>query len=225
MRVTVHGPNLPRHLSDKGTIHVHKDGCRDIKTHRYPAGADQGGYGVDVASIAEIVEDVYPASDFQYDPDDEAAAAPYRDDIYVAPCVTLPERLAGGSCPHCNGRGWVTSEDNTCEGCEGTGEKAGTSEPAPLAAFDHLGAVQRALGVEKPKPLTWSEHIRWTNSEGVEAEVHLRLYAEKGESQFDVILTDPTDTDTYGRRAIVNITPEGARQLRDALEAFLRTQA
>ena len=87
--VTIHGPNLPRRLADKGTLHVHKVGCRDLVLHRYPTGPDQGGWKLEASSIADIVEDCYPASDFCYDPTNPEDVAPYRDDIYVAPCVDL----------------------------------------------------------------------------------------------------------------------------------------
>lgn len=93
MRVSIHGPNLPAHLAAKGTIHVHKDGCQDIRTHRYPAGPHVGGYGLDISSVAEVVEDIYPSSDFDYDPSDPAEYQAYRSDVYVAPCVTVPEHL------------------------------------------------------------------------------------------------------------------------------------
>ena len=87
MQVTVIGPNLPSRLANRGSMHVHKAGCRDIAIEHYPM---ENADTMEAANVAEIVESIYPASDFCYDPENPAEYAPYRDDIYVAPCVTIP---------------------------------------------------------------------------------------------------------------------------------------
>lgn len=81
MKVTVSGPNLPRPLADKGTMHVHAAGCADLR--KYPKGADQGGWPLDADSVQYVVENVYGHQI-------EEAGATWQDyvsDFYWAPCV------------------------------------------------------------------------------------------------------------------------------------------
>jgi len=95
VKVIVIGPNLPRPLCDKGTMHVHKEGCADMQRGqlRHAVSADQGGWAIDVDSVAEIIEACYPSSDFCYDPTVWAEYEGYRSDVHIAPCVTLPEKI------------------------------------------------------------------------------------------------------------------------------------
>lgn len=91
MSVHALGPNLPRHLADQGTIHVHRTGCADVK--RYPYYEDtRGGWKFEATTIAEVIEEIYPSGDFDYDPDVEAEYQAYRGDVKVFPCVKLPEQ-------------------------------------------------------------------------------------------------------------------------------------
>jgi hypothetical protein len=91
--VTIYGPNLPRPLCDKGTLHVHAAGCRDGR--RYPKGADQAGWTIEAGSLYDIVNDCYPAGEFEWDgivngKVDSDDFHCYLGDIFVAPCVSLP---------------------------------------------------------------------------------------------------------------------------------------
>jgi hypothetical protein len=89
VNVTICGPNLPRALSEKGTLHVHKTGCADLR--KYPKGLDQIGWPMDADTIHEVIMEIYPPDNFDYDDTNPGEYATYRSDVYVAPCVTLPE--------------------------------------------------------------------------------------------------------------------------------------
>ncbi len=91
MRVTVHGPNLRD--QSKGQFHVHAADCADNR--RYGYGTALGGepaWTFDAPSRRAIVLDIY----------DEAVdengntADDWRqyDDLWLAPCVKLPDEDA-----------------------------------------------------------------------------------------------------------------------------------
>lgn len=91
----VFGPNLSREGQAKAQFHVHAEGCGD--THHYGPGTRYGGDDPDgwllpANSLDEIVQDVYPPEDFDYDP--ETGIDPYRDDFYVAPCCKGSHKLS-----------------------------------------------------------------------------------------------------------------------------------
>lgn len=90
MRVTIYGPNLPRSLSETGTLHVHKLGCADTRKMAYRAVVDL--WTIEADTIADIIEDIYPSDNFDYDSTDASEYAGYRNDVHVFPCVTIPER-------------------------------------------------------------------------------------------------------------------------------------
>lgn len=90
--VKVYGPNLPRELQDRGTLHVHVDGCADTKRGAFRNLSDADEWGFDADSILAIVTNCYPPGDFDYDPADPDEYAVFRSDVHVAPCVTLPEQ-------------------------------------------------------------------------------------------------------------------------------------
>ena len=96
IQVRVFGPNLPARLADRGTVHVHVAGCADIaKRYGRVCGADQGGWTATVASVKDIVADVYDPASFDYDLDDETDRAPYEADIAIFPCVHTALARAG----------------------------------------------------------------------------------------------------------------------------------
>lgn len=86
MRVSILGPNLPRPFSDKGTFHIHAEGCRDIARYRIREGSDQGGWTMDASSIEDIVEEVYGDVMGDYTP--RAPWDEYESDFHFAPCVS-----------------------------------------------------------------------------------------------------------------------------------------
>lgn len=99
-RVNVLGPNLNQAGCALGTMHVHAAGCADIKRsarkYGYVLGApERGGNGweIDVESMEDIVEHVYPAGDFEYTGPDDENYGSYRGDIHMFPCVTVPESV------------------------------------------------------------------------------------------------------------------------------------
>lgn len=89
--VAVYGPNLP---TQDVTFHIHRPGCRDTRKMLYRG---QDPWTIDVTNMADIVEAVYPANDFQYDPSDVQDTEPYLSDIRVFSCVSLPFRDDGAS--------------------------------------------------------------------------------------------------------------------------------
>jgi hypothetical protein len=90
-RVTIIGPNLPRPLCDKGTFHVHAEGCADIK--RYPQPRDPD-WTIEASSIATVVEDIYSdiLAENDIDGPDHPAWPIYESDVHFAPCVKLPRK-------------------------------------------------------------------------------------------------------------------------------------
>lgn len=88
MKVSIVGPNLDRRESPDGTQqHVHVAGCADLrKRYRQPVDA----WTIDVESKVEVVMEVYPPDQFDYDPATELSG--YAGDIRFFPCVKdLPE--------------------------------------------------------------------------------------------------------------------------------------
>lgn len=82
MRVVVIGPNLVD--QSKGQFHVHKEGCNDTKKYR----GQPLDYVIDVETRKDIVLDIYPPNEFDYNEDTEWMN---MDDMYLAPCVNLPQ--------------------------------------------------------------------------------------------------------------------------------------
>ncbi len=88
--VRIYGPNISFH--DGATFHVHKDGCAHLRQQPYRSvrsGSDQGGDIIQAGTAREVVEHIYPPSDFEYDPDDERARRAYDDDVTIFPCTGL----------------------------------------------------------------------------------------------------------------------------------------
>lgn len=88
MKVTIIGPNLDRRESPDGSqLHVHAEGCADVKK-RYRRPVD--GWTIPAVSKREVVFDIYPPDQFDYDPDTEFDI--YRSDVKFFPCTdALPE--------------------------------------------------------------------------------------------------------------------------------------
>jgi hypothetical protein len=73
----------------RGTIHVHKAHCGDLRQSKYAQLVRTGSvWTVEAASICDIVLDVYDPDDFEYDPADWRD---YLGDLHIYPCVDLPE--------------------------------------------------------------------------------------------------------------------------------------
>ena len=86
----VFGPNLSEVGQQQGQFHVHADDCadhRDYGPEGKLGGVDDYGARLTVSSREEIVKFVYPPGEFGYEEPDWREF----DDLYVAPCVTLPE--------------------------------------------------------------------------------------------------------------------------------------
>jgi hypothetical protein len=96
-RIVIFGPNLSGAGQRKGTLHVHAAECADCRLYgpgRKYGGDDYGGaigetWSFEAATRRDVVMDVYPPEDFDYDPTTEEIRS-YSDDIYFAPCVVLP---------------------------------------------------------------------------------------------------------------------------------------
>lgn len=88
-RVTVLGPNLPASMADKGTLHVHAEGCADI-ARRYSKVIERDGWSFEAKSILAVVADIYEPDNFGYDITDPADREQYVSDVHFAPCVHLP---------------------------------------------------------------------------------------------------------------------------------------
>ena len=84
MNVIVLGPNLPRKLSAKGTLHVHATDCADIL--KYPVEND---WVFEAESKRVVVEECYPPEQFDWSGPDDMA---YWGDVWFAPCTkALPK--------------------------------------------------------------------------------------------------------------------------------------
>ncbi len=95
MKLQVCGPNLSGEAQRRGTFHIHAVGCADLK-HYGPGrrfGGDDKGWTLEASSKMQVVEDVYPGSDFQYDPSNDAEIGPFLGDFHFAPCCELPLRV------------------------------------------------------------------------------------------------------------------------------------
>lgn len=94
--VEVFGPNLSGAGQQKGDIHVHATGCADCKKYGpgKPMGGDDDGWPLTgMMSRLEVVCEVYPPGDFEWNPDVAEDADGYLRSVYFAPCLSsLPER-------------------------------------------------------------------------------------------------------------------------------------
>jgi hypothetical protein len=85
IKVAIWGPNL---RTTGEAMHVHKPGCKDTTRGIYRFA--EPPWVIEVGSIRDIVEDIYPPDDFGYDANTEWSD--YFTDIKVFPCVTeLPD--------------------------------------------------------------------------------------------------------------------------------------
>jgi hypothetical protein len=92
VRVRLFGPNLSELAERQGKFHVHADDCPDRRAYGPEGkfgGVDDYGDRVTVSSREEIVKVVYPPGEFGYEEPDWREF----DDLYVAPCVSLPEEV------------------------------------------------------------------------------------------------------------------------------------
>lgn len=73
-----------------GDLHVHKEGCRDLKQQRkYPQGDRQDGWPIEAETRREAILDTYPPGDFVYDEDDPEDWAAYMGAMEFFPCTKL----------------------------------------------------------------------------------------------------------------------------------------
>jgi hypothetical protein len=86
VKVRIWGPNLPR-SREPATFHVHVDGCPDTKKGIYRQVPD--GWVIDAVDAKDIVTDVYPPEDFDYDPDNKNEYGQYDGDVRIFPCVSF----------------------------------------------------------------------------------------------------------------------------------------
>ncbi len=93
MKVTVCGPNLPDQR--KGDLHVHASACPDLNRGQYRRLPKHLVHTLDVGSMQEVVEFMFPPDDFEWDPADENEWSRYRDEFAWFPCIQgkLPGRL------------------------------------------------------------------------------------------------------------------------------------
>ena len=83
--VVVYGPNLRHRRGDSGeAFHVHTPGCADTRRPLYRL-AEQS-WRVSVGSVRELVTEVYPPGDFEYDADTDELDC-YASDVRIFPCV------------------------------------------------------------------------------------------------------------------------------------------
>jgi len=90
MELISFGPNVS--FKDGVTFHVHAAGCAHLRQQPYASlvrNSDAGGDTFEASTVAEVTEFHYPASDFDYDPDDEVDSAAYRDDATIFPCTKI----------------------------------------------------------------------------------------------------------------------------------------
>lgn len=98
--ISIMGPNLP----SGSMIQVHKQGCSDLAKPIYRG---HKPWDIEVENLADVVEAVYPADNFDYDPSDPSEVEMYASDIKIFPCVsfptTKPERPKGkgNACRQC----------------------------------------------------------------------------------------------------------------------------
>lgn len=127
--LTIHGPNLRGGPAE--TFHVHTAECRDNgrEVKRY---GSQNPWTGEFASVLDVVESTYPASDFQYDASDPDEVQPYLADFHFAPCV--PKTFTH---PTPN-----TQEDRMTKT---TPTETTTTEPTPAPTFEWTETPSKLL--------------------------------------------------------------------------------
>jgi hypothetical protein len=93
MKLTIHGPNL--NDQSQGTFHVHTARCRDnAREVKHNGSVDP--YTMDVASVMDVVDVIYPADQFE---DRDAHLDAYIADFHFAPCVKNLSTTNDGAAP------------------------------------------------------------------------------------------------------------------------------
>lgn len=83
MKVTICGPNLRD--QSKGEMHVHAEGCADLKRGATREPEYRNGWTIEAATQREVVDAIYPAEDFGYDAETEWQD--YAGSIHFFPCT------------------------------------------------------------------------------------------------------------------------------------------
>jgi hypothetical protein len=87
MKVKVFGPNLNSKGQQIATMHAHAAYCRECRTGVKRFGYNPNEHTVEVETVKDIVEMIYPPDNFQYDIDDPIDREPYVSDIHIFPCL------------------------------------------------------------------------------------------------------------------------------------------
>lgn len=148
MLVEIYGPNLPRALADKGTLHVHRAACADTHKLRRLARLDEP-WTIEADSRRAVVYDIYPPGEFEYTGADDPSYAAYRTDVYFAPCVQLPEHPASAAAEERLGRDCASPHDILVAALEGEGINGGVycgeaADVLELFTWPEVRAAMRA---------------------------------------------------------------------------------
>jgi hypothetical protein len=84
VKVEIWGPNLPKSKHDE-SFHVHTPECADTTRGIYQQARPP--WQIDVEKFDDIVLDIYPPDEFDYDPNEDGEFSSYAMDVYVFPCV------------------------------------------------------------------------------------------------------------------------------------------
>lgn len=84
MRVTIIGPNLRD--QSKGQLHVHAEGCADIRRMARREPEYQHGWTIEAKAQRDVVEATYDPGDFEWDPKEDYGM--YRSEFHFFPCCS-----------------------------------------------------------------------------------------------------------------------------------------
>lgn len=91
-RVVVVGPNLPVEHAKGAMLHVHAEGCADLKRGWIAPYARMERVVYEVASRYDLEAEIYYYADESDTEEYEYTLGDYQSEFHFAPCVTLPLR-------------------------------------------------------------------------------------------------------------------------------------
>lgn len=222
IEVTIIGPNL--NDQSKGQMHVHAAGCSDIKRDKNYRGHTP--WTVSARDLLDVAQDVYPPSDFDWDPTDDDDASTYTSEFHVAPCVKFPQPSLTNNTNNHQESSAMSSNSSTTQNTIGNTKvvKAGDEwivESAdgevvgePYARKSEATAARKALG-------NGQQQIETTNNNGSTKENNMSKDATKTNGS----LSDPAPANalTDKQRAVYDLLIAGKTVAEAATELGLST--
>jgi len=72
-----------------GDLHAHRLGCKDVQVSKYAREDIRDAWVLEATTVREVVTEIYPPSNFGYDPNVPSEYSVYENDVQVFSCASL----------------------------------------------------------------------------------------------------------------------------------------